>query len=128
MVNKGLLYSAKVMADPLLPKFRVSPMEVYDGTQDPMEHFKTFKAHMMLHGYPVEVACKAFRLTLRVLVRIWFSSLVGGSIENFDELVYLFLSHFTESRRRRHPAAFLFTIKQREDENLKAHLAKFNKM
>lgn len=39
----------------------------------------------------------------------------------------MFLTHFIASRRRRRLEVFLFIIKQREDESLKAYLAKFNK-
>lgn len=46
-----------------------------------------------------------------------------GSIENFDKLARLFLTHFMANKRRRHPATFLLTIKQREGENLKTYLA-----
>lgn len=95
-------------------------MEEYDGTQDPMKHFETFKVHMMLHEFLGKVACRAFPLTLRRSARTWFVSLVLESIEIFDELAHLFVTHFMASRRRRLPAAFFLTIKQREDEVLKA--------
>ncbi|XP_042950228.1 uncharacterized protein LOC122282333 [Carya illinoinensis] len=81
---------------------------------------------MTLHGFPGEVVCRTFPLTLRGLSRTWFGSLAPGSIENFKELAHLFLTHFRVSRRRRCPTAFLLTTKQREQENLKTYLARFN--
>ncbi|KAG6726029.1 hypothetical protein I3842_02G060400 [Carya illinoinensis] len=97
LVNTSLPYRAWVMAVPLPPTFQVLPTEVYDRTQDSVEHFETFKANNMLHGFPGGVACRAFLLTLKGPVRTWFSSLVLGSIDNFDEMVRLFLTHFMAS-------------------------------
>lgn len=127
LISTSFPYSAKVMAIQLPPKFWVPPMETYDGTRDLVERFETFKANMTLHRFLEEVAYKAFSLTLRGLARTWFGSLALGSIENFDELACLFLTHFMANRRRRRLAAFLLTIKQREDENLKTYLVWFNK-
>ncbi|XP_018840683.1 uncharacterized protein LOC109006003 [Juglans regia] len=74
-----------------------------------------------------EVACRAFPLTLKGLARVWFGSLTPRSIDSFGELACLFLTQFMASRRRRGPKASLFTIKQGEDESLKAYLSRFNK-
>ncbi|XP_041001635.1 uncharacterized protein LOC121247335 [Juglans microcarpa x Juglans regia] len=102
-------------------------MEMYDGSMDLLEHLETFKARITLHGFPVEVACRAFLLTLKGPKRVWFGSLTLGSIDSFGELARLFLTQFMASRRRSHPAAYLLTIKQGEDESLKAYLSRFNK-
>lgn len=102
-------------------------MEAYDRTQDLNENFETFNTHMTINRFLGEVACKVFPLTSRGLVRTWFGSLTPGFIGSFDELAHLFLTHFVASRRRRRLAAFLLTVKHREDENLKAYLARFNK-
>lgn len=82
---------------------------------------------MTLHGFPGEVACRDFLLTLKGPTRAWLGSLAHGSIENFEELARLFLMHFMASKRRRRLAAFLITIKQREDKSLKTYLARYNK-
>lgn len=58
LISTGLPYSPKVMVVPLLPKFRVPPMEVYDGSRDLLEHFETFNSYMTLHGFLREVACR----------------------------------------------------------------------
>lgn len=60
-----LPYSAKFMVVPLPPKFKVPQMELYNKTKDPLKHLDTFKAHMTLHGFPNEVSCLAFSLTLK---------------------------------------------------------------
>ncbi|KAF5477469.1 hypothetical protein F2P56_004106 [Juglans regia] len=65
-------------------------------------------------------------MTLKGAARTWFRSLPLGSVDGFRELSCLFLTQFMVSRRRRRPAAYLLTVEQREDENLKAHLSQFN--
>lgn len=81
---------------------------------------------MTLHGFSTEVACRAFPLTLKRSVKVWFGSLASGSIDSFAELARLFLTQFMAGRRRRHPKTFLLTIKQGENESLKAYLTRFN--
>lgn len=82
----GLPYSEEVMAMHLLPNFWVPVMEMYNGTTDPLKHLETLKAHMTLHSFPGEVACRALPLTLKGLARVWFGSLVPGSIDSFGKL------------------------------------------
>ncbi|XP_041002416.1 uncharacterized protein LOC121248119 [Juglans microcarpa x Juglans regia] len=82
---------------------------------------------MTLHGVPGKIACRAFPLTLKGLAHSWFGSLAPKSVDNFGELAKLFLTQFMSSQWRQHPAAYLLTIKQTEDESLKSYLARFNK-
>lgn len=83
LTSTDLPYNAEVMAAPLPPKFKVTQMEMYDGSKDPLEHLETFKAYMTLHGFPREVAYKAFPLKLKGEARGWFGALPPGSIDDF---------------------------------------------
>ncbi|XP_042972935.1 uncharacterized protein LOC122304732 [Carya illinoinensis] len=73
------------------------------------------------------MAYMALPLTLKGVVRGWFWSLAPKSVGRCGELARMFLTQFMTSRRRRRPTTYLLTIKQREDESLKAYLAIFNK-
>lgn len=99
------------MPVPLLPKFKVPQVEVYDGSKNPLEHLETFKLHITLHGFPGEVACQAFPLTLKGVARAWFGSLPPGSVDNFSELARILLNQFMASRKRRRPVSYLLTLK-----------------
>ncbi|KAF5450076.1 hypothetical protein F2P56_030455 [Juglans regia] len=123
----GLPYSTGILAVPIPPRFKVPQMEAYDGNKDSLEHLETFKAHMTLHGYPSEVACRAFPLTLRGAARVWFVFLQLGTVDNFDKLARRFLTQFMASQTRRKPAAYLLTIKQKGDASLKSYIFRFNK-
>lgn len=63
--SMDLPYSVEVMAVPLPPKFKAPQMEMYDCSKDMADHLETFKIHMMLHGFPREIVCQAFSLTLK---------------------------------------------------------------
>lgn len=115
------------MAVPLPTKFKVPQINLYDGSKDPIDYLENFKAHMTLHSFPEEVACRAFPLTLKRIAQGWFGTLRPRSIGSFEELAKQFLTWFMASRRRRKPAAYLLTIKQKEGKNLKTYPMCFNK-
>ncbi|XP_042964733.1 uncharacterized protein LOC122298957 [Carya illinoinensis] len=122
-----LPYNTRIMAMRLPPKFKVPQVDMYDGSKDPVDHLENFKTHITLYGFPRDIACRAFHLTLKGTARGWFGTLKPKSIDSFKKLAKQFLTQFMPSRRRRHPVAYLLIVKQKEDENLKAYLARFNK-
>lgn len=50
--HADLPYTAEVMVVPFPPKFKVSQIEMYDGSRDPIDHLENFKVHMILHEFP----------------------------------------------------------------------------
>ncbi|KAF5445206.1 hypothetical protein F2P56_034273 [Juglans regia] len=82
---------------------------------------------MTLHGFPRETAYRAFPLTLKGVARGWFGALWSDTIENFEELGRQFITQFMANKWRRRSAAYLLTVKQKDDESLKAYLVRFNK-
>lgn len=87
-----LPYNERVMAFPLSQKFNILQMDMYDRSKDLVGHLENFRAHIMLHGYVGEIACRAFPLTLKRIVRGWFGTLRPGSIDSFEELAKQFLT------------------------------------
>ena len=71
---------------PLPAKFKMPTMALYDGTTDPDDHLEVFVSHMVLHGFPEEIMCRAFRNTLTGPARRWFTSLEENSIASWGEL------------------------------------------
>ena len=71
--------------------------------------------------------CKAFPTTLKGPMRVWFSRLTPSSINTFKELSAQFTSHFIGGHRYKRSTACLMSIKQREDETLRAYITRFNK-
>jgi hypothetical protein len=63
--DESLPFIEQVKAYPMLDKFKMPRIEKYDGSEDPQAHLEAFREHLILHGTPDEIACKAFPLTLK---------------------------------------------------------------
>ena len=87
-------FSAKIMMEPVLGRFKMPQTELYDGKTDPLDHLQSFKALILLHRANDDVMCRAFPATLRKVARLWFSGLHTGSIHSFEQLSRLFMAHF----------------------------------
>lgn len=79
-----LPFSAAIMVCPLLKKFRISPMKVFDKNQDPFDYLKTYKTLMLLYYYSDKIMCRAFPATLKSLTWKWFGNLLPGSIDSSE--------------------------------------------
>ena len=71
--------------------------------------------------------CRAFLTTLKGVARIWFNRLTPNSISTFKELSAQFTAHFIGDHRYKKSMACLMSVKQREDETLRAYISRFNK-
>ena len=105
-------FIAGVLHFPLPKKFRMSRIETFDGTKDPIDHLNTYKNQMELHGYQDPIRCKAFAITLKGPSLAWFNRLPLSSISSFTELSIASVSHFIGARMYRKPSYHLLTIKQ----------------
>ena len=63
-------FTAPVTSFPLPPKFRMTYVEAYDRSKDPLDHLKSFKTLMHLQGVADEIMCQAFPTMLKGLVRV----------------------------------------------------------
>ncbi|KAL0381131.1 UNVERIFIED_CONTAM: hypothetical protein Sangu_0177400 [Sesamum angustifolium] len=55
----------------------------------------------------------------------WFNQLPAGTISSLEQLTQRFLHHFSMNKRVPKTAAFLFTIRQRENEPLRDYMQRF---
>ena len=58
-------FSPQIMSEAVSSKFRMPQAELYDGTTDPLDHIKSFKALMLLHRATDGMLCHVFSMTLR---------------------------------------------------------------
>ena len=119
-------FTAEVLHFPLPAKFRMSQIEVFDGTKDPVNHLNTYKNQMELHGYQDPVRCRAFAITLKGPALSWFNRLPPSSVSSFRELSIASVSHFIGARTYRKPSYHLLTIKQNPQESLRSYVQRFN--
>ena len=102
-------------------------IDSYNGVKDPLDHLKTFKTLMHLQGVADEIMYRAFPITLKGAVRIWFSRLTPNSVSTFKELSAQFTAHFIGGHRYKKSTAYLMSIKQQEDKTLRSYISRFNK-
>ena len=120
-------FTAPVNSFPLPSKFHMPQIDSYDGVRDPLDHLETFKTLMHLQGVADAIMCRAFPTTLKGAARIWFSQLTPNSISTFKELSAQFTAYFIGRYRYKKSTACLMSIKQREEETLRAYISHFNK-
>ena len=111
---------------PLPVKFRMSQIEAFERTRDPVDHLNTYKNQMELHGYQDSMRCQAFAITLKGSALAWFNRLLLASISSFKELSIAFVSHFIGARTYRKSSYHLLTIKQGPQKNLRSYVQRFN--
>ena len=120
-------FTTSVNSFPLSSKFRMPHMDSYNGVKDPLDHLETFKNLMHLQGVADAIMCRAFPTMLKGVARIWFSRLAPNSISTFKELSAQFIAHFIGGHQYKKSTACLMSIKQREEEMLRAYISRFNK-
>ncbi|KAK4394079.1 hypothetical protein Sango_1878700 [Sesamum angolense] len=108
-------FSAAILAEALPAGVKVSNLSKYDGTGDPQEHLDKFYAKIDWYDLSDTAYCKVFRTTLSKRALAWFKQLPAGTISSLEQLIQRFLHHFSMNKRVPKTAAFLFTIRQREN-------------
>ncbi|XP_059428602.1 uncharacterized protein LOC132162383 [Corylus avellana] len=115
------------MRFPMPGNFKVPWVGEYDRSGDPSDHKESFRAHIILHETPDEIACQAFPLTLKGVAKEWFGSLSPKSVDSFDYLGQQFLGQFLATGRRKKNPTYLLSLMQGKDESLKEYLSRFNR-
>ena len=73
-------FTASIKSFPLPPKFRMTQVENYDGSKDPLDHLESFKTLMHPQGVTDKIMCRNFPTMLKGSTRIWFSRLMPNSM------------------------------------------------
>ncbi|KAK4402617.1 hypothetical protein Sango_1002400 [Sesamum angolense] len=118
-------FSAAILAEALPAGVKVSNLSEYDGTGDPQEHLDKFYAKIDWYDLSDAAYCKVFRTTLSKRALAWFNQLPAGTISSLEQLTQRLLHHFSMNKWVPKTAAFLFTIRQRENESLRDYMQRF---
>ncbi|KAL0376697.1 UNVERIFIED_CONTAM: hypothetical protein Scaly_0787300 [Sesamum calycinum] len=89
------------------------------------EHLDKFYAKIDWYDLSDAAYCKVFRTTLSKRALAWFNQLPAGTISSLEQLTQRFLHHFSMNKRVPKTAAFLFTIRKRENEPLRDYMQRF---
>lgn len=101
-------------------------LENHDGSTNPVDHLKSFKAVMLNHGATYGILCQAFPTTLKKAAWYWYFNLKLNSIYSFDQLTRSSVAHFTISRRQHQESNSLMGIKEKEEKSLRSYISFFN--
>ncbi|KAK4395958.1 hypothetical protein Sango_1750100 [Sesamum angolense] len=120
-------FSPAILAEALPADVKVSHLSEYNGTGDPQEHLDKFYAEIDWCDLSDTAYCKVFHTTLFKHALAWFNQLPAGTISSLKQLTQHFLHHFSMNKRVLKTAAFLFTIRQKENDLLRDYMQIFVK-
>ena len=83
------------MKAPILHRFKMLSIELYDSTTDPLDHLEVYKSRMWIQGATDALLCIAFSANLKATAQAWYARLEPGSIDSFIQLEERFLAHFS---------------------------------
>ncbi|RRT45130.1 hypothetical protein B296_00050491 [Ensete ventricosum] len=122
---RGSPFVQEIQDAPIPSHFRLPMLEAYDGSSDITKHVAVFHAQMTLYDTSDVIMCWAFPMTLRGIVRGWYSRLPPSSIHSFNQLTREFEGNFFSSARPKPTAASLLGMRQKEEEHIGQYLACF---
>ncbi|XP_011078520.1 uncharacterized protein LOC105162224 [Sesamum indicum] len=124
--NRSSPFTNRILLEVVDSSFRFPDLPKYDGSKDPREHVAAFDLVMNLYGQTDPIKAKLFVTTLKGKTQEWITSLGSGTIDSYEQLIHKFSFHFSSKRKAKRSTTHLFTIRQREDETLKAFMGRFN--
>lgn len=96
-------FTKDILEAPLLAKFKMPQIKLYEREGDPTEHLETFKSWMELQGTTWAAMCRAFSLTFIGATNKWYRKLKPGYISLFTQLSQMFISQFVRARDHQLP-------------------------
>lgn len=118
--------SAKFLAAELPQHFRCPNIGGYNGRGDHDDYFSRFENASLLHKYNDPIKCRVFFNTLGEAVQQWFGILESGSVRTFQDFRRMFSYRFASSKKQPLTTLSLFTMKQQNQESLRAYVHRFN--
>ena len=97
----------------------ISPLSLYNGKTDLVEHVSYFNQRMAIHFQNKALMCKVFPSSLDLVTMKWFDGLEEGSISSFKELMRAFRARFVTYSRVPRPLDSLLSMSMREGKTLK---------
>ncbi|GJT78835.1 reverse transcriptase domain-containing protein [Tanacetum coccineum] len=100
-------------------------VKTYDGTGDPEDHLKIFKAAAQVEHWAMPTWCHMFKSTLIGAARVWFDELPPESIDGYKGLKAAFLAYFVHQKKYVKDPVEIHNIKQRDGETIEDFMERF---
>ncbi|XP_073120436.1 uncharacterized protein [Henckelia pumila] len=115
-----------VILSEALPKgVKILSLPEFDGTSDPQDHIDKFYVKAYLYDITDAAYCKIFRTKLSGQALTWFNKMSSESIANLEQLIQRFIQQFSINKKYPKITTYLFTILQKEGENLRDYVKIF---
>ena len=92
---------------------------MFDGSSNPYDHMLHYNKVMTLNAGNDHLLCKVFPASLQGLTLAWFHKLSRNSVNSFNELWTVFISHYLCSVRKKRNISYLQTIIKQEEETIR---------
>ncbi|XP_020206217.1 uncharacterized protein LOC109791341 [Cajanus cajan] len=113
------------METPLPFGWKPLNIDRYDNTADPDEHVDLYVTQVNLYINEDAILCRVFPTSLKGAALAWYTQLLARSIDNFDTLGRRFTTQYATSRPQHVTSAALASLKQGDDEPLRAFMERF---
>nr|KYP54773.1 hypothetical protein KK1_000972 [Cajanus cajan] len=113
------------METPLPHGWKPLHLDRYDGTTDPDEHVDLYTTQVNLYTNNDVILCRFFPTSLKGAALNWYTQLPAESIDSFGTLVRRFTAHYATSRPHHVTSAALASLRQNDDEPLRAFMEQF---
>ncbi|GJZ02189.1 reverse transcriptase domain-containing protein [Tanacetum coccineum] len=102
-----------------------SHIKTYDGSEDPEDHLKIFKATAKTERWAMPTWCHMFNSTLTGNARVWFDDLPAESIDSYDDLKKVFLENSIQQKKCIKDPIEIHNIKQRDEESTEDFIKRY---
>lgn len=118
-------FSDELLADPVPVRFNTPNFDHYNGDGDLEEHIIRFESAFAVWDLSSGFKVRLLFSKSRGPVLSWFTHLPLGSIKSYPRFMKMFITRFTNSKRRMKDPQVLFDVQQKEGECLHAYIRRF---
>ncbi|XP_074291094.1 uncharacterized protein LOC141617858 [Silene latifolia] len=105
-----------LVLDKLSANFALTDIPMFEGTEDPVHHVKSYKDYLALKGVPAEMLSKIFAQSLGTHLKAWFYNLDLKNFPTFKDVTVEFCRHYADNMEIQTPMGTLEVMTQKEKE------------
>ncbi|XP_074278447.1 uncharacterized protein LOC141602037 [Silene latifolia] len=103
--------------DKLPTNFVLTDIPKFKGTEDPLQHIRSYKEYLALKGVPAEMLPHIFAQSLGEHPKAWFYSLELKNFPTFEDIAVEFCKHFADNAEIQTTVRTLEVMTQKDKED-----------